>query len=75
MSRRGQGTGPFDQYTGADLGRGEVIAYSPSQRAGLDVPRYCTSCGRRMAAQVTPHGWTATCPRHGTVDSIDAELR
>ncbi|WP_145942017.1 MULTISPECIES: hypothetical protein [Corynebacterium] len=70
-----RGTGPFDPYTGADIGRGEVIDYSPAQKAGLDVPRYCGVCGRRTVAQVTPHGWTATCSRHGTLDSTEFELR
>lgn len=73
--RRGKGTGPFDPYTGADLGEGEHIEYSPSQKAGLDAPRFCPECGRRRLVQVTPHGWTLTCSRHGTVDSMDFELR
>ncbi|MDN6439099.1 MAG: hypothetical protein L0K27_06475 [Corynebacterium nuruki] len=67
-SRR-RGTGPFDPYTGADLGEGEWIDYSPAQQAGLDAPRYCPECGRRRTVQVTPHGWTAVCPRHGETDS------
>ncbi|KAB3522890.1 hypothetical protein GC425_04030 [Corynebacterium sp. zg254] len=37
--------------------------------AGLDVPRYCQLCGRRMVVQVRPDGWSAHCSRHGTVDS------
>jgi hypothetical protein len=74
-SRRGRGTGPFDPYTGADLGEGEWIAYSPAQEAGLDAPRYCPVCGRRRVVQVTPHGWTAVCPRHGETDSAMLERR
>lgn len=47
----------------------ECRGYSPSQRAGLDVPRYCGLCGRRMIVQVLPAGWMATCSRHGSADS------
>jgi ribosomal protein S18 acetylase RimI-like enzyme len=35
-------------------------------RAGLDPPRYCGQCRRRMVVQVTPTGWTARCVEHGT---------
>ena len=31
----------------------------------LEPPRYCPQCGRRMAVKVTPHAWSAHCPRHG----------
>ena len=72
---RNKGIGPFDPYTGADLGAGEQVEYSPAQQSGLDAPRFCPECGRRRVVQVTPHGWTATCSRHGTVDSVDFELR
>lgn len=68
------GGGPFDPWTGADLGAGEWIAYSPAQKVGLDVPRYCPECGRRRTVQVTPHGWSAICSRHGESDSSDTEL-
>ena len=75
MPRRSKGIGPWDPYTGADLGSGEWIAYSPAQQAGLDAPRYCPDCGRRRTVQVTPHGWTAVCSRHGETDSATADLR
>lgn len=32
----------------------------------LEPPRYCPTCRRRMAVQVTPGGWRARCSRHGT---------
>lgn len=64
-SEDSKSTGSFDPWTGADLGAGEWIAYSPAQQAGLDAPRYCPECGRRRIVQVTPHGWTALCSRHG----------
>ncbi|HJG45343.1 MAG TPA: hypothetical protein K8V62_03015 [Corynebacterium variabile] len=70
-----KGAGPWDPYTGADLGEGEWIEYSPAQKAGLDAPRFCPECGRRRVVQVTPHGWTAVCSRHGETDSAVADLR
>lgn len=41
----------------------------PAAAAGLDVPRYCQVCGRRMVAQVRPDGWSTKCSRHGELDS------
>ncbi|MBV9097189.1 MAG: hypothetical protein JO079_03935 [Frankiaceae bacterium] len=45
----------------------------PHQRCAellrLEPPRYCAQCGRRMVVQVTPTSWTATCSRHGAVQS------
>lgn len=34
-------------------------------RRPLDPPRFCTECGRRLAVQVTPAGYTARCREHG----------
>ncbi|MDP9072010.1 MAG: hypothetical protein M3N68_12180 [Actinomycetota bacterium] len=31
----------------------------------LDPPRFCASCGRRLAVQVTPSGYRARCAEHG----------
>lgn len=45
------------------------VALSPSARAGLEAPRYCQICGRRIVVQVRPDGWEAFCSRHGAVDS------
>lgn len=36
-------------------------------RLELDPPRYCGRCARRMVVQVLPGGWTARCPRHGSI--------
>ncbi|MGN6867774.1 MAG: biotin synthase auxiliary protein BsaP [Solirubrobacteraceae bacterium] len=33
------------------------------RRAATDPPRYCTRCGRKLAVQVLPLGWTARCLR------------
>ena len=35
-------------------------------RSGLEPPRYCPHCRRRMVVQVVPTGWTARCVEHGT---------
>lgn len=64
----------FDPFTGADIAADtsaeqRAESYSPSQRKGLDAPRYCPCCGRRMKVQVLPTGWLAECSRHGIVDS------
>jgi hypothetical protein len=42
---------------------------------GLEPPRFCAECGRRMVVQVRPDGWWAKCSRHGLVDSADLEAR
>lgn len=34
---------------------------------GLEPPRYCTQCRRRMVVQVFPAGWRATCKEHGSL--------
>jgi ribosomal protein S18 acetylase RimI-like enzyme len=38
-------------------------------RRGLDPPRFCGHCRRRMVVQVTPTGWTAKCVEHGVLSS------
>ncbi|WP_310169391.1 biotin synthase auxiliary protein BsaP [Corynebacterium guangdongense] len=57
----------FDPYTGEDLSLGRVKERSPGARAGLEAPRYCESCGRRMVVRINPMGWEATCSRHGEI--------
>lgn len=36
------------------------------RRLGLEPPRYCSACRRRMVVQVHPTGWSARCVEHGT---------
>ncbi len=48
---------------------GSAAHLHPAAAAGLDVPRYCQLCGRRMVVQVRPDGWNAWCARHGELDS------
>ncbi|HEY7054025.1 MAG TPA: hypothetical protein VH496_18110 [Mycobacterium sp.] len=61
--------GKFNVYTGEPAGTDLPAA----ARLGLEPPRYCADCGRRMIVQVRPDGWSAKCSRHGTLDSADME--
>ncbi len=63
--------GRYNVYTG-EL-HGEVVP--PAARLGLEPPRFCAECGRRMVVQVRPDGWWAECSRHGHVDSADLDGR
>lgn len=65
----------FQPNTGQEMTKDEVVRLSPSARAGLEVPRYCQLCGRRMAVQVRPDGWRASCSRHGELDSVYLDPR
>ena len=65
------GAGVYNVYTGEPAG-GDAPT---SARLGLEPPRYCAECGRRMVVQVRPDGWWAQCSRHGLVDSKDLETR
>ncbi len=63
------GAGRYNVYTGAAEGG----AVSTAAQLGLEPPRFCADCGRRMIVQVRPDGWWAKCSRHGLVDSKDLE--
>ncbi|AZA12994.1 hypothetical protein ACFPVT_02725 [Corynebacterium choanae] len=65
----------FHPNTGQEIAKGETIHLSPSARAGLEAPRYCQICGRRMIVQIRPDGWQAYCSRHGEVDSSYLDQR
>ncbi|MFD5867630.1 hypothetical protein ACFWGD_03310 [Corynebacterium sp. NPDC060344] len=65
----------YDPFTGAHLAEGERRPLSYSARAGLEAPRYCRLCGRRMVVQVRPDGWSARCSRHGELDSAMLDRR
>ncbi|MGV0993985.1 MAG: hypothetical protein ACOYBX_07500 [Mycobacterium sp.] len=65
------GAGVYNVFTGEPAG-GEVSA---AARLGLEAPRFCAECGRRMKVQVRPDGWWAECSRHGHVDSTDLDAR
>ncbi|GAB2517844.1 hypothetical protein CATRI_00380 [Corynebacterium atrinae] len=59
----------FHPNTGAEIGIDEERPLSVGAAAGLEPPRYCQLCGRRMKVQIRPTGWHAECSRHGELDS------
>ncbi|UXA20315.1 hypothetical protein [Mycobacterium sp. SMC-4] len=64
------GAGAYNVYTGGPAGSSVPTA----AQLGLEPPRFCAACGRRMIVQVRPDGWWAKCSRHGLVDSHDLDL-
>ncbi|MCX4095131.1 hypothetical protein [Nocardia sp. alder85J] len=65
----------YNPFTGAAVtadGSGPVPA---AAALGLEPPRYCAQCGRRMIVQVSPDGWWAKCSRHGQIDSKSLDPR
>lgn len=65
----------YDGYTGAEIVAGVAIVHPAAARLGLEPPRYCVQCGRRMIVQIAPDGWWARCSRHGEIDSSSHEKR
>lgn len=59
----------FNVFTGEPEGGSTPAA----AQLGLEPPRFCSDCGRRMIVQVRPDGWSAKCSRHGEMDSKDLE--
>ncbi|MFD4368768.1 hypothetical protein [Rhodococcus sp. NPDC058521] len=60
----------FNVYTGRRLVEGVDDVVPTSAQLGLEPPRFCGACGRRMIVQISPDGWWAKCSRHGVFDSI-----
>jgi hypothetical protein len=63
------GAGAYNVYTGDSADSSVPTA----AQLGLEPPRFCAECGRRMVVQVRPDGWWAKCSRHGLVDSSELE--
>lgn len=63
--------GVYNVYTGVD--RRDGMSVPAAAQLGLEPPRFCAQCGRRMVVQVRPDGWWAKCSRHGQVDSAELE--
>src|SRR5207302_306704 len=63
------GAPQYNPYTGAAVVAGVAEAIPAAAALGLEPPRYCVQCGRRMVVQVDPQGWWAKCSRHGVIDS------
>ncbi|MBV9320482.1 MAG: hypothetical protein JO106_11340 [Mycobacterium sp.] len=66
------GAGNYNVYTGVNR-RDEPAGTPVAAQLGLEPPRFCAQCGRRMIVQVRPDGWWAKCSRHGLVDSAELE--
>ena len=64
--------GVYNVYTGFTSERADTGIPAAAQ-LGLEPPRFCAACGRRMVVQVRPDGWWAKCSRHGLVDSSELE--
>lgn len=64
----------FDPFTGQEL-TAAAIHHSPAADAGLEAPRFCELCGRRMVVRINPMGWEATCSRHGVLSSEELAQR
>ena len=69
------GAGVYNVYTGAQMSAAEGAVVPTAAQLGLEPPRYCAACGRRMMVQVRPDGWWAKCSRHGLVDSTDLDAQ
>ncbi len=65
----------YNVYTGEPEGNEVPTVLPPAARLGLEPPRFCAECGRRMVVQVRPDGWSARCSRHGLLDSKDLERK
>lgn len=68
----GEPTTPDERYnpfTGRRIVAGVDDATPAQAQLGLEPPRFCQQCGRRMIVQVSPDGWWAKCSRHGVLDS------
>ncbi len=69
------GAGAYNVYTGARVDDTAGRTVPAAAQLGLEPPRFCAECGRRMVVQVRPDGWWAKCSRHGLVDSADLDAR
>lgn len=69
------GAGLYNVYTGVAADAANAAVVPTAAQLGLEPPRFCAECGRRMIVQVRPTGWWAKCSRHGQVDSMDLDTR
>lgn len=65
----------YNPFTGEPVRPGHDDVLPAAAALGLEPPRYCEQCGRRMVVQVSPDGWWARCSRHGMLDSANLERR
>ena len=55
----------YNPFTGRRIVPGVDDATPALAQLGLEPPRFCPYCRRRMVVQVVPRGWSARCARHG----------
>ncbi|MGH3725950.1 MAG: hypothetical protein ACRDUS_17720 [Mycobacterium sp.] len=67
--------GKYNVYTGVKVEGSAGLSMPTAAQLGLEPPRFCAACGRRMIVQVRPDGWHAKCSRHGEADSKQLEQR
>ncbi|MET7773549.1 hypothetical protein [Nocardia sp. NPDC005366] len=65
----------YNPFTGKRIVPGVDDVVPTAAAMGLEPPRFCERCGRRMIVQVNPDGWWAKCSRHGVIDSASLEYR
>ncbi|MFE1596332.1 hypothetical protein [Nocardia sp. NPDC058705] len=65
----------YNPFTGKRIVAGIDDAMPASAALGLEPPRFCEQCGRRMIVQISPDGWWAKCSRHGVIESAQLERR
>ncbi|MFI1461716.1 biotin synthase auxiliary protein BsaP [Nocardia carnea] len=75
MSTVGDMDERYNPFTGTRVVPGQDEPASRAVVLGLEPPRFCAHCGRRMVVQIDPGGWRARCSRHGVLDSACAERR
>ena len=65
----------YNPFTGRRLVDGVDDVSPAAAQLGLEPPRFCEDCGRRMIVQISPDGWWAKCSRHGVIESSARERR
>ncbi|MDJ0361039.1 hypothetical protein [Rhodococcus sp. H29-C3] len=65
----------YSLHTGKPVVPGVDETVTEAARLGLEPPRFCAECGRRMVVQIRPDGWTSKCSRHGSNDSATSGRR
>jgi hypothetical protein len=65
----------YNPFTGKRIVPGLDDQVPTAAALGLEPPRFCEECGRRMVVQVSPDGWWAKCSRHGVIDAASLGLR
>jgi hypothetical protein len=65
----------YNPFTGQPVVVGVAAKIPAAAALGLEPPRFCEDCGRRMIVQISPDGWWAKCSRHGLRDSTSLGRR